>query len=290
MKPGIYNIPDTEYFAAEGINNSGLKHLSRSPAHYYAKCLDPDRPPDAPTPSMQAGSSLHTAILEPHLFHSRHAILPADAPRRPSSAQINAKNPSPQTKIDVRWWNDWNSLHGHKQIISAEEAARYLHVGELIRSHPEIMGYMIKGTAEQSIFANDPETGILCKARPDWMTSIAGLNVVIDFKSTDDARIEAFQRTAYNFGYFQQAAFYTDVIRWSGMDEVDLWLFVAFERDAPHGIKVYEVQSNELYLGREQYSKALNLYTYCIDTGEWPSYDTSIEALEFPKWAKELMI
>jgi len=287
MEPGIYTLPEEEYFADPAVSNSDLKLVRRSPAHFYSEKRDPDRVQKEPSPQMKAGKCLHCAILEPWDFDSRHAVLPPDAPNRPSLRQINAKNPSKESIQAVRWWNDWNSLHGDKEIITDEQCKQYKAIGSLIRNHPELMGYMLQGKAEQSVFAKDPETGVMCKCRPDWMTRIANLNVVIDFKSTDDARPHMFQRTAYNFEYFKGAAYYSDVIRWSGLDPVDLFLLVAFERDPPFAIKVYEIQEAELDRGREQYRPALNLFAYCQDTGEWPSYDTSIEVLEFPVWAKD---
>lgn len=282
MTPGIYALTDIEYHAAEGISNSGLKLISRSPAHYYAQCLDPERKPEEPTPALIAGRALHTAILEPDLFLGAYAILPADAPRKPSVTQRNAKKPSAKTIESIEWWDNWLDTQGHKQQLKSDDAAEYQKIGQLIRNHPELSRLMRAGDAEQSIFANDPVTGVLVKCRTDWRTFLADLNVTCDYKSSNDARANKFQRDALKYGYFQQAPFHMDVQKWAGLPEVDLWLFAVFEKEPPYAIKLYEVAEQELERGRQQYRRALNTYAECLESNEWPSYDTTIERLFYP--------
>lgn len=285
MKPGVYDIPDEEYFAIEAASNSGLKMLRRSPAHYKHRQDNPKEP----TPSMQAGTSLHCAILEPDSFLDRHAIIPENAPRKPTAPQIKAFEEGRATdkaETSVRYWNQWNAMNEGKIIVDKDTAAEYLDIGNLIRNHQELAPFFDKGKAEQVIIANDPETGVLCKCKPDYLTCIKGYNICIELKSTDDARPSAFQRTAYNYGYFQAAAFYQDMMEWI-ICRPDLYLIVAFEREAPYGVKVYEVPPHALLRGRDQYRAALNLYHQCLTTDTWPQYPTDIDVLEFPAWAKD---
>ena len=55
MKPGIYvsrELSNEEYHAdTTAISKSGLDLVHRSPAHYYAAKLDPDRPAATPASS-----------------------------------------------------------------------------------------------------------------------------------------------------------------------------------------------------------------------------------------------
>ena len=280
MTPGIYEMPDEQYFGVKAASNSGLKLIGRSPAHFIHR----QRHPKDPTPDMVAGKSMHCAVLEPDSFMDRHAIVPDNAPRKPTAPQIKAYeagNPTEKGEVSCRYWEQWNAMNQGKTIINNETAAEYLEIGGIIRNHPELSAYFDSGKAEQAIFANDPETGVLCKCKPDYLTRIKGFNICIELKSTNDARPQFFKRTANNFFYFQAAAFYQDVMEWS-IGRPDLYLVVAFEPEAPYGVKVYEVTPEALRRGTDQYRAALNIYHECLKTDNWPLYDTDIDILEFP--------
>lgn len=283
MKAGIYDLPEEKYFAVDAISNSALRHFRRSPAHYqYAKANPKD-----PTPQMIDGVSFHKIILEPDKFWETHILQPADAPNRPQERHRHAKKPSKATLDAFLFWDQYNELAGDKRIITQEQADMFLEVSANIRNHPEIKPFLQRGRAEASLIGQDPETKLWCKCRPDFMTCVGGYDVMLELKSTDDARPDKFQRTAYNFEYFKAGAFYTDVAEWSGVGRPDVYLIVAFERDPPHGIKLYEVPESEMERGRNQYRVALDQLAYCKETGKWPGYSTDIEPLEFPAWAKD---
>lgn len=286
MLLGAYDLPEAEYRAQPALANSDLKYMRRSPAHFFAARLDPDREPETETASKIAGRALHCAILEPHTFGERFVFVPDDAPKDLRHFR-NAAKPGQSTIDSCAWWDNFEATRGERTIIDRATTVTVQKAGASIRSHPELIEYLRQGAAEESIFAADPDTGQPVKIRTDWRTRIAGHNVIIDLKSTDDARPDAFSRTAHNFGYFQGAAFYCDVHEWAGLGHVDLYLLVAFERDAPHAVKIYEVGEAELERGRAQYRKGLALHKFCAETGEWPAYSTDIEPLLFPAWAKD---
>lgn len=282
---GVFSMQEAEYRAADAIANSDLKYMQRSPAHFFAARLDPEREPEVETAVKIAGRALHCAILEPHTFGERFVFTPEDAPKDLRHHR-NAAKPSPDTLKSVAWWDAFEANLNGRTMIDRTTTAKVQKAGASIRAHPELSAYLREGTAEESIFAIDPETGLACKIRTDWRCQIAGQRIIIDLKSTDDARPEKFKNTAYNFGYFQGAAWYCDVHEWAGLGHVDLYLLVAFERDAPHGVKIYEVGEYELEKGRAEYRKSLALYKHCKEVGEWPSYSTDIEPLTYPAWAK----
>jgi hypothetical protein len=50
---------------------------------------------------------------------------------------------------------------------------------------------------------------------------------------------------------------------------------------------LYEVSPEAMARGRMRYREALNTYAECMRNYEWPLYDTTIESLDYPAWAKE---
>jgi hypothetical protein len=280
----LLDMPEDVYRAHPAVANSDLNVIrTRSPAHLLARRRNPEKV----TPAKLDGRALHCAILEPDAFLARYCVLPVDAPRRPSITQINAKNPSDETRRAIDWWATWEAANGSRITLDAADYDEKMRIADNIRRHPKLRAYFDAPDRqhEVSLFARDPETGTEVKARQDHRCSLAGFRICLDPKSTEDCRPDAFARSAIQYGYFQQAAFYTDISAWAG-DPLDLFLFIAFEKEDPYAVKVYEVQEDELDFGRELYRPALNTWAECLRTGVYPAYDDDIEPLIKPVWAK----
>jgi hypothetical protein len=277
-----------DYRAAPGVANSDLKIIAqRSPAHFYAARLDPDREPEKPTAAKTAGSALHCALLEPEAFDRTYAYVPDDAPRDLRHLR-NAAKPSPDTVRAIEWWDRFESDNAGRVIIPRAVSDDVRRCADRMRLHPELRPYLeAPGHCEESVFATDPETGELCKVRNDKRLELGGFRVILDLKSCDDVRANWFQRAALNFGYFQGCAFYRDVNTWAGHGPIDVYLLVAFEREAPNALKIYEVAPDAEERGREQYRRALAIYKHCREMHDWPSYPTDIAVLEYPAWARD---
>lgn len=283
MKPGIYEMSDEKYFAVPATSNSDLKKLGRSPAHYKEYKANPPEQ----TVAMAAGSALHCAILEPDEFMNRYTILPDNAPAKPTAAMLKAANPSESSLERIQFWDQFEKMNQGKIILNNEKAAEYLHVGGLIRNHESLQAFFNNGKPEQAVFAKDPITGLDVKCKPDYLTVVGEYKILVEVKSTEDARPDAFKRTAFNFGYFQGAAFYSAIMDWAGLGAPDLYIMVAFERSAPYGIQVYELPEEALEYGERRYREALTLMAYCLETDTWPNYDTEIQPLQLPAWARD---
>jgi hypothetical protein len=130
-------------------------------------------------------------------------------------------------------------------------------------------------------------TGAMVRCRPDLINKLNDYTVAIDLKSCEDARPGPFGRACYKYGYFHQDAFYRDVIEWSGWGKIDLFLFAAFEKEPPYAVKLYQSTDEAISRARATYRRNLNIAAECLERGIWPSYDTDIEVLDYPAWARD---
>jgi hypothetical protein len=287
---GMYELDDKTYHDSDAVSRTDLTIINRSAAHYFEQRLNPMREEKEDTPALAKGKSLHTAILEPHLFMENHAVIPLDAPRKPTKPQRDSPNPSAKAIESIGYWDSWMMANAEKTVVTTDQCVELLKIGRSIRDHRVLGLYLADGHAERSIFARDPVTGVLCKCRPDWMTNLGGLNIVVDVKSAEDARPDAFHKSAYKYGYFEQAAYYSDVIEWAGLEsfpKADLWLFAVFEKETPYAVQMYEVAPDDIARGRARYRKALNYYAECRRDNHWPAYSEEIKVLVHPAWAKD---
>lgn len=170
--------------------------------------------------------------------------------------------------------DEWDQLHAMRDAVMAHPVA-----SKLLTSVP--------GTAEQSVYWNDPITGELCRCRPDYWRNDG---ILVDLKTTDDASLDEFSRSVAKWRYHVQAPYYLDgcaqAIQQAGLDlgVPRHFLFLVVEKKPPYGVAVYQLDADSMELGRQQYRQDLDLYHRCRQAGEWPGYSDSIQEIGVPQW------
>jgi exodeoxyribonuclease VIII len=170
MEPGIYDTSNEAYHPGPGVSRSALLEFKRSPYHYWYKYKNPDYIPESPTPAQILGSALHMAILEPKKFKEQFVILPKVDKR---------------TQAGAEKWKQLQEEIGNRSILTE---AQYEELQAMKASFEEntLAVQLIKNAQiEQSIYWNDPDTGILCKCRPDILHN----NLVVDLKTAHDGSV-----------------------------------------------------------------------------------------------------
>jgi hypothetical protein len=266
MKPGInFNIPASDYHQAPGVSNSMLKQLSRSPAHLVEYLA---HPPEQ-TPAMLMGSILHQMVLEPEL---------------PEFWRVKPSGMDGRSKAG----REWMESGGSAPVVSWDDYQRIRGMVSSVSSHNTAQLALGMGNAEVSVFTRFDLGGVVDrKCRIDFVNDAGSL---IDIKTTEDARPEAFARTAWNLKYHMQAAYYLDcwnAARPEGDAEKTNFVFVAVEKDPPYAVAVYDLSPDAISQGRSEYIKLLQLYMECRDTNTWPAYPPEVQTLDLPRWAKQ---
>lgn len=260
---GVFeDLEAATYHAAPGVSNSMLKHLNRSPAHLKTYMAEDKREPSA---VMTIGTIAH------------HMLLTPDEP------QFWAVVPEGM-KLTTKDGIAWKAANETKTIIKHDDMQRVIGMVKAVRSHATAARALLHGDAEVSLFRNFNLGGtVLRKARIDFVNHG---NALVDIKTVDDARPESFSRQVFDMGYHRQAAYYLDI--WNDCNPSSpkqAFTFIAVERDAPHGICVYQLHADAIGLGRQSYIDLLSLYIECRDNGKWPCYDEQLQVLELPAWA-----
>ena len=259
MKPGIYTsdqLSNEQYHAAAGISKSGLDLILRSPAHYrFSEKREATR-------AMEIGTALHCAILEPERFAADYMLLREVTDRRASAYKEACKV--------------WSA----ERVLTGTEADRVAGMQESVLSHP-VLGRFVKATGrcELSVFATDPETGVLVKCRFD---KLLDAKLAIDVKKTQDLR--DFGKSVANYGYHMQAAFYTDVWKWATGEDLDGFMFAAVEEQMPHASAMITLDDEAIDIGRMEYRKALNTYAECFERDEWNGIYQELAPVQLPSW------
>lgn len=273
--PGVYpDLTNAQHHADPAIGASGLKAIARSPLHYWARYIDPDREPDEPTPAMKLGTATHCAVLEPARFAEEYVEVPEGLDRR--------------TKEGKALWAELQA--SGREPISARDASYVRSMTAAARAHP--VSRILFGLAprfERSIFWRDAATGVVCKIRPDLFVEPCAMfpnGLIVDLKTTEDASPDGFPAQAWRLDMHLQGAFYADGFCAAlGTPVPPAFLWLAVEKDAPHATAYYSLGGDLLAHGRREYRRHLDTYARCLRDNIWPGYSTAVADLQPPGWA-----
>jgi len=259
LKPGIYKTLSNENYHDDcAVGSSTLKIIaSKTPAHAINRSK-------SATPAMDFGAAFHIAVLEPEK-------LEASVVRGPDDRRGN------------KWKDAQAEAAAAKALLMvADEYDELLRARDAIAKNHDI-AELLKGktTREESVFWQDRETGVKCKARPDLINH--DKNLMVDLKTTLDASARMFAKSVLAYGYHIQEAMYRD-----GYINYDYhfedFIFIAVEKSAPYASAVYALDTNAKLEGYNMYRAALKTYAECKRDNIWRGYPSGITPLALPAY------
>lgn len=266
-EPGIYaGIPNEVYHERwDAVNASRLSDLKRSPAY----CLwQMTHRKQTESPAMLFGSAVHCAVLEPDELDRRYR------PHPPGNKNSN-KYKDAAAALRIEGFD----------LLTSEQLDGCHIIRENLYSTPSAARDLLEAmtATEVSCVADDPATGLRCKARPDLMAADAG--IVGDLKTTRDGSRRAFERQIYSLGYHRSKAFYMDCLHTLEPDRWQHHVFLVVENTPPYESAVYDLDPAATEMGRREVRQLLELYAACKESGDWPGYDTTVRTVGVPRWA-----
>jgi hypothetical protein len=246
-----------QYDALNRLNWSRLHLLKKSPAHF--KCGFGD----SNASHFRLGTAAHAAVLEPEKFATGFVVYPK---RRQGKA-----------------WEafEQEALDAGKQVLSQREHDEATAIRNAVRRNVRANAYLSGGQAEVALTWTI-DAGVArfdCKGRADFIG-----DAIVDLKSTRDASPRAFAHSCAKYGYFGQAAWYSDGYFLATGRRLP-FVFVAVESDAPHIVTVFRVPDHVIDAGRDLYSSLLGKLDHCQRSGFWGGYTETEEVdLELPSF------
>lgn len=249
---------DKDYSALPGIRRSDLWKMNRSPLHFRYHMDNPEEQ----TPALVFGSAAHAAILEGwEAFGKDFAVSP---------------NVNRRTKEGKQKYFEFAEGIGSKSLISTEEFTK-ISVMHYVFWHDSRVKELLSNPYETEVPFQwiDGKTGEPCKCKADIVTTVDGMPVVIDYKTTMAADMKSFRSSARKFGYDFQAGFYTEGIDLSTLEKHG-FIFIAQEKEPPYAVGIYSCSESFLIQGRHKFHELLTEYHECRMKDEWPGYQTEM--------------
>lgn len=181
-------------------------------------------------------------------------------------------------------WNPWKDEHRQNGLIP-------IHRGDLlaasrmaaaVRRHPVASAIFSEGKPELSLYWIDPDTGVTCRGRTDWLRD----NAIVDLKTINRADVRTITRQCADYGYAQQADWYRRGVHALTGDWLP-YVHVFVENERPHIVHVTQLDEDFLDYGSSRNDEALQVFAQCESTGEWPAYNPNgITLIAAPAWLR----
>lgn len=261
-------MTELEYREHPAISRSQLFKLRESPEK-FKWAMDH---PEPATPALVFGQLLHAMVLQPETVDRDFAVTTFGR-----KAKTFDKH---QSELE-----EGITLVTESEFEQAVEMRDKLLNDELFRN-------LLTGEKEKPFFWTDDLTGEQCKCRADiiYQTILTDPQTgerypaveVVDLKTTDNAKTNAFSHSIDKYGYDFQAGMYLEGIK-KNMPETGVvdgiekpvvfsFVFVAIEKKPPYSINVMYAENDVLTRGFDLFREYIGTYHYCKTTNNWYGY------------------
>lgn len=266
MAEVCYNQSDWDYRREEGVNQSSLKKILDSPAHYQSAIKNRL----IPTPAMEMGTALHCLSLDGEDAFNAQYI------KKPDGIKLNTKE-----------GREWKEGVGRKKILAVGgKDDPWGSVQGMASSLSRLEYY--NNTGPEYIKRNEVSIyweweGVKCKARLDSVLVDEG--IVLDLKTTDSVDVDLFTKKVLGLGYDFQAAYYAKAAQMA-YGRSFKFIFACIERRDPFSVDLFEVDEEMMAEATAKCIAALRLYKTCSSLGSWPNREPRMYSLSYPSWYK----
>jgi exodeoxyribonuclease VIII len=298
---GIHHLLDERVYRNDpAIAISDLKEMSLSPLHFWSKKFGGYRAEQ--TEAQEIGTLTHLSVLEPEEYARKTVLKPADAPRKPTDAQRNAKKPSEDTIAAIKWWDDWSAANAGKTELSQDDSTQIAGITQGVMSNADAVKLMDGALKEVAMFKTIVVNGVTIrtKGKADIICSSKGSDAeaIADLKTVDRgyANPDDFSYSIKKWGYAQQAAWYIDLYNMlTATDDpftTDVkksrWVFIVAEKLPPYVCITLELDEDSIEVGRAINKRHLETLAECFKTNVWERPLNGMRGrVSIPEWAKK---
>jgi hypothetical protein len=250
----ISGLPAVEYHAMRALSASGAWLLAEECAakFLWRSSWNPLFEPEAKT-EFDIGVAAHLAVLEPARQSDSIVVIEA-GDYRTTKAREARDSARAAGKVPL--------LPYQFDIVRA--------IAGSTRSHPLAAQAFKGGEAEVTLTWHDSETGIPCKARPDYVPAHG--TWLLDLKTAASANPRTWRDQAYRLGYHARAAWYLDAAAVVLGHAPEEYWFVIVEKEPPYLVSVISFDEDALRWGRIVNRKACQRFACSAAANDWPGY------------------
>ena len=269
----IEKMSNDEYHSRPEFSSSQMKDVLRSCAHFYSNNIIKENERESKK-HLDFGTLAHTLFLEPEQFENEFIVGP----------KFDRRTKAGKEEAAV-----WEANNIGKIIIDQDQLDGALRIAENLRtlsSYADMQNDY--GMAEASIFFTDPVFDLQLRIRPDWHIAPCSKfpnGLLLDVKTSADARPFKFSRSCSDYGYDLSASMYREGFQqYYGTQDKPDFIFLVAESSAPYLVKQYKASDLFLSVGDARYNKSKEQLAESLLINEWDGYSTDLEEIYLPSY------
>jgi len=184
-----------------------------------------------------------------------------------------------RTKAGKQGYADFMALNEGKTHLDIKQYESMKGMMKSIQSSSSVQAAMKMGVPELSVFGK--MGGVMCRCRPDWVDTNRG--IMFDLKTSRDASESSFVKSAFNFGYHRQAAFYLDLFYEVTGQRLRSYGYIVVENLPPFALNMFSLFGDFYGIGRSTYEPLMEVYKRATE-GECIGYGDNFKDLIPKAW------
>lgn len=274
----VEDLEDEDYHAINtAVGSSGLRLMLKSPDAFHWGFFGGNF--TEPTPSMKFGKLVHLAVLEGPKFEKRYVVMP-EFTGFTGKGELTTNSNCKEVKEKRKAWIDEQDPQAI--ITTQDERDKIVGIIGKIIKHKDSGMLFGDGKPEMSGFYVDPETGIMCKFRNDFMSNNG--RILTDLKTAKSSEFRLFGSNAFRMRYDIQLFMYATGVKQITGHFPDILALMAVEPTGNYESAIYTFEVSDLLKAESDYRRALRRIKHCIDTNDWPQRQEEAQRIYTPKW------
>lgn len=301
-KPGIYSgVPMSVYHGKNlcvgpSLSSSGARKIfGASPMEFWIRCpYNPMALPPEDSRAFIIGRAAHHLCLGEADFKKHFIVRPAEYPDEKTG---ELKKWTMAAKFCKRWVaeaeNDMKltvltpeELETIKGLAGIQPWQKGLTDSGLM-NNALVQAGALHGLVEHTVIAQDKETGVWLKARPDVIPLDS--TDANDLKTTEAIDDRSLELTLHNYRYDAQADFVNRCLEGAGAFSLTAFALIFACKKEPHEVAVRELKQCDLADSKLDNDIAIRAFALGMETGRWPGKgggETDARYLERPEWSR----
>ena len=283
--PGIYSgVPISVYHGADlcigpSISSSGLRTIfdpKRGPMAYWIESpLNPNRIDPEEKDAFVLGRAAHHLGLGEANFSRYYAVEP-ETYRDSKTGELKPWN---NNATACREWRAHVEEGEGRTVLSRKQIEQIRGIAGLLpwqrdledsglANSAVVRAGALSGLVEHTIIAQDKETGVWLKSRPDAIPLDS--TDFSDFKTTQDVDGASISRTLDSLRYDMQAVLASMCLEQAVGQPFTSFAFIFAMKKPPHAVEVGELTPVDLTEAELDVRIAIRTFARCLETGRWP--------------------